>query len=38
MQRVARDWLSRERRILLSFVPKGRRELALAGSEPVAVS
>jgi zinc protease len=38
MQRVARNWLSRERRVLLSLVPKGRRELALAGSEPVAVS
>ena len=38
MQRVARDWLSHDRRVLLSVVPKGRRELALAGSDSVAVS
>jgi zinc protease len=38
MQRVAREWLDRSRRVLLSIVPKGRPELALAGSEPVAVS
>jgi len=38
MQRVARDWLAPERRVLLSVVPRGRRDLALAGSEPVAVS
>jgi len=38
MQRVAREWLSPERRVLLSMVPRGRRDLALAGSEPVAVS
>jgi len=38
LQRVARDWLAPERRLLLSIVPRGRRDLALAGSEPVAVS
>lgn len=38
MQRVARDYLAPERRLLLSVVPRGRRDLALAGSEPVAVS
>ena len=38
MQRVAREWLDRSRRVLLSVVPRGRTELALAGSEPVAVS
>ncbi len=38
MQRAARDWLAPERRVLLSVVPRGRRDLALAGSEPVAVS
>jgi zinc protease len=38
MQRTARDWLAPERRVLLSIVPRGRRDLALAGSEPVAVS
>jgi zinc protease len=38
MQRAARDWLAPERRVLLSIVPRGRRDLALAGSEPVAVS
>ena len=35
MQRVARDWLAPHRRVLLSVVPRGRRDLALAGSEPV---
>ena len=35
MQRVARNWLAPERRVLLSVVPRGRRDLALAGSEPV---
>jgi len=38
IQRVTRDWLAPERRLLLSIVPRGRRDLALAGSEPVAVS
>jgi len=38
IQRVAREWLTPERRVLLSVVPRGRPELALAGSEPVAVS
>lgn len=38
MQRAARDWLAPERRVLLSVVPRGRRDLALAGSDPVAVS
>ncbi len=38
MQRVARDCLALGRRVLLSIVPRGRRDLALAGSEPVAVS
>ncbi|MFL6278631.1 MAG: M16 family metallopeptidase [Vicinamibacterales bacterium] len=38
MQRVAHEWLTPERRVLLSVVPRGRRELALDGSEPVAVS
>ena len=38
MQRVAREWLQPERRVLLSVVPKGRTDLALADSSPVAVS
>jgi zinc protease len=38
MQRAAHDWLAPERRVLLSIVPRGRRDLALAGSAPVAVS
>src|SRR3954465_11235820 len=38
IQRVAREWLTPGRRVLLSVVPRGRPELALAGSEPVAVS
>jgi zinc protease len=38
MQRVARDWLQPDRRVVLSVVPKGRVGLALEGSEPVAVS
>jgi zinc protease len=38
MQRAGRDWLAPQRRVLLSLVPRGRRDLALAGSEPVAVS
>jgi len=38
MQRVGRAWLTPERRVLLSVVPRGRPELALAGSMPVAVS
>jgi zinc protease len=38
MQRVAREWLPRERCVSLSVVPKGRTDFALAGSSPVAVS
>jgi zinc protease len=38
MQRVAREWLMRERCVSLSVVPKGRTDLALADSTPVAVS
>ena len=38
MQRVAREWLQPRRRVLLSVAPKGRTEMALAGSSPVAVS
>jgi zinc protease len=38
VQRVAREWLQPERRLLLSVVPRGRSALALAGSQPVAVS
>jgi zinc protease len=38
VQRVARDWLQPESRALLSVVPRGRSELALAGSQPVSVS
>ena len=38
VQRVAREWLQPEHRVLLSVVPRGRNGLALAGSQPVAVS
>jgi zinc protease len=38
MQRVAREWLRTERCVSLSVVPKGRVELGLADSQPVAVS
>jgi zinc protease len=38
MQRVAREWLMRDRCVSLSVVPKGRTNLALADSRPVAVS
>jgi zinc protease len=38
MQRVAREWLRPEGRVLLSMVPRGRSTFALAGSQPVAVS
>ena len=38
VQRVARDWLQPESRVLLSVVPRGRSDLALAGSQPVSVS
>ena len=38
VQRVAREWLRSERRVLLSVVPRGRNDLALAGSRPVSVS
>jgi zinc protease len=38
MQRAAREWLKPENRVSLGVVPRGRGELALAGSEPVLVS
>jgi zinc protease len=38
MQRVAREWLRPERCVSLSLVPKGRTDLALADSQPVAVA
>ena len=38
MQRVAREWLAPERRVLLSVVPRGRADLSLSDSSPVAVS
>lgn len=38
MQRAAREWLRPQGRVLLSVVPRGRPELALAGSSPVTVS
>jgi len=38
VQRVAGAWLQPERRVLLSVVPRGRNDLALAGSQPVSVS
>jgi zinc protease len=38
MQRVAREWLRPDGRVVLSVVPRGRAELALPGSAPVAVS
>ena len=38
LQRAAGAWLTPARRVLLSVVPRGRTELALAGSEPVRVS
>ena len=38
VQRAARQYLAFDRRVLLSIVPRGRTELALPGSEPVAVS
>jgi zinc protease len=38
MQRVARSWLAPERCVSLSVVPKGRADLALTDSLPVAVS
>jgi len=38
VQRVAREWLQPESRVLLSVVPRGRSDLALAGSQPVTVS
>ena len=38
MQRVARDWLRPDRCVSLSVVPKGRTQLALPDSLPVAVS
>jgi zinc protease len=38
MQRVAHEWLRPERCVSLSVIPKGRVELGLADSQPVAVS
>ena len=38
VQRAAREWLQHGHRVVLSVVPRGRPELALAGSQPVAVS
>jgi len=38
MQRAAREWLHPQGRVLLSVVPSGRPDLALAGSSPVTVS
>jgi zinc protease len=38
LQRAAGEWLKPEHRVSLSVVPRGRSELALAGSEPVLVS
>jgi zinc protease len=38
MQRVAREWLNPERCVSLSVIPKGRVELGLPDSLPVAVS
>jgi zinc protease len=38
LTRAARTWLRSERRIALSVVPRGRTDLALPGSRPVAVS
>lgn len=38
MQRVAREWLQADHRVILSVVPRGRSDVALAGSLPVAVS
>ena len=38
MQRAARTWLRPEQCVSLSVVPKGRFELGLADSQPVAVS
>ena len=38
LTRAARKWLTTESRVILSVVPAGRPELALAGSAPVSVS
>jgi zinc protease len=38
MQRASRQWLRPEARVVLSVVPRGQTELALEGSQPVAVS
>jgi zinc protease len=38
LQRAAGEWLKPEHRVSLSVVPRGRSELALAGSQPVLVS
>jgi zinc protease len=38
LQRAAGEWLRPDGRIVLSVVPAGRAELALAGSQPVAVA
>ncbi len=38
IQRVVRDWLHPDRRVLLSVVPRGQAALGLADSQPVSVS
>ncbi len=38
VQRAARQWLQPDSRVLLSVVPRGRSDRALADSQPVAVS
>jgi zinc protease len=38
VRRAAAEWLQPERAVLLSVVPRGRADLALPGSHPVAVS
>jgi len=38
LTRAARKWLTTDTRVVLSVVPAGRPELALAGSTPVSVS
>ena len=38
LRRAAAEWLTGTARVLLSVVPRGRSELAIAGSSPVSVS
>jgi zinc protease len=38
MQRVSREWLRPDARVLLSVVPRGQAELALDGSQQVSVA